>query len=272
MSELDDFLAQPWRSRPTNVYIGWDAREHQAFEVAWSTLIKTTSSERDPLRDPAFWWDIDNILPLDSKRLELQRILRRPIRRLPSGELWDEISESPMATEFANSRFLTPLLAQRGLALFVDCDVVFLGDCRELFAIAAGDPSKAVWVVKHGLRNDGTNYSSPLKMDGQAQTHYARKNWSSVMLFNCDHPSNLGLTLELVNSRPGRELHRFCWLDNHEIGTLPPEWNWLVGVQPKPKAPKIAHFTLGGPWLSNWRAAPYDDIWLDAQASVRPTG
>lgn len=248
MSELDDFGED---NQIRQVYIGWDPREGPAFRSAWHSLLNRCVFP-------------PTIHALVLKRLELRGLLRRPTRRI-HGQLWDDISEAPMSTEFAISRFLTPILAQRGLALYIDCDVVFLADVQQLFNFAKDDPSKAVWVVKHGRFTLPAMPNYPeTKMDGQQQTLYARKNWSSVMLFNCDHPKNLGLNLELINNRPGRDLHRFCWLDDHEIGTLPPEWNWLVGVQPKPYNVKLAHFTLGGPWLPNWKAQPYDDIWLDA--------
>jgi hypothetical protein len=69
------------------------------------------------------------------------------------------------------------------------------------------------------------------------------------MLFNCDHPSNAKLTLEMVNTLPGRDLHRFCWLQDDEIGELPQEWNYLVGVTKlaMPSAPNLVHWTLGSP-------------------------
>jgi len=169
--------------------------------------------------------------------------------------MFDVISNAPMSTEFANSRFLTPLLAQHGWALFTDCDVLCLTDLMELHKVA--DSRYAVMCVKHKNINE-----SGTKMDGQVQTAYARKNWSSVMLFNCDHPANRRLTLEMVNTRPGRDLHRFCWLHDEEIGELPPEWNWLVNVQEKPAYPKIAHYTLGGPWFEHWESAEYDNMWL----------
>jgi hypothetical protein len=86
-----------------------------------------------------------------------------------------------------------------------------------------------------------------------------------VMLWNCDHPANQRLTLQDVNERPGRDLHRFYWLNDSEIGALPPEWNWLVGVQPKPAAPQIAHFTLGGPFTPGWKGAEHDEIWAEAE-------
>jgi len=178
--------------------------------------------------------------------------------------MYDLHSNAPQATDFAISRFFVPLLAHTGWALFTDCDVVFLRDPHELFAHA--DHSKAVMVVKHPPL-DGTAD----KMDGCTQTRYARKNWSSVAFFNCDHPANRRLNLTTLNQWPGRDLHAFGWLADSEIGELSDEWNWLVGVRPKPAMPAIAHFTLGGVWLKTWPGAEHDDIWLEAQRCSFPT-
>jgi hypothetical protein len=101
-------------------------------------------------------------------------------------------------------------------------------------------------------------------MDGQAQVAYDRKNWSSVVLWNCDHPANARLSLADINERPGRDLHRFYWLADSEIGELPPAWNWLVNVRPEPACVGIAHFTEGGPWLPTWRGAPNDELWWES--------
>lgn len=258
-------IAAAVQKPPLKVYIGWDPREVDAYEVAVRSIQRHAGQAVQ-------------ITPLMLKQLELHGLMRRPLRRIPRGrgmivregrierrvitgaqslQMWDEISDAPMSTEFANSRFLTPLLAQTGWAAFLDCDVVAMGDIAEVFEHA--DPDKAVMCVQHGkLEETGT------KMDGQIQTAYKRKNWSSVMLFNCDHPKNRGLTLDLINGKPGRDLHRFCWLDDEDIGALPGEWNWLVNVQPRPASPKLAHFTLGGPWLPGWERQPHDDIWLGA--------
>ncbi|MDP2141276.1 MAG: hypothetical protein Q8L20_10740 [Gammaproteobacteria bacterium] len=130
----------------------------------------------------------------------------------------------------------------------------------DLFALA--DPDKAVMVVKHQQPE-----TEKTKMDGQEQTFYPRKNWSSVMLWNCDHPANHRLSLQDVNERPGRDLHRFYWLNDSEIGELPAEFNWLVNVQPKPVTPKIAHFTLGGPFTPGWKPQEHDELWLEAANS-----
>lgn len=220
--------------------MGWDAREREAYEAADRSL---------------GWYSDLEATPLMADRLADGGLLRRLTDR--RGQTYDLPSNAPCATDFAISRFLTPFLAQTGWALFVDSDVVFLADPMQLMELA--DPSKAVMVVQHQ-----NGHKAGTKMDGQAQVLYPRKNWSSVMLFNCDHPANRRLSLQDVNERPGRDLHAFYWLADSEIGELPPEWNWLVGVQPKPDAPKIAHFTLGGPWLPTWEGAEHDDIWLEA--------
>ena len=99
-------------------------------------------------------------------------------------------------------------------------------------------------------------------MDGQAQTYYARKNWSSVVLWNCSHPANKGLTELRLNKWPGRDLHAFKWLQDYEIGELPQKWNWLINVTPgEPRQKGIWHYTLGTPALSGWSVQPYDEYW-----------
>jgi lipopolysaccharide biosynthesis glycosyltransferase len=166
-----------------------------------------------------------------------------------------------MATEFAIARFLVPELVRRqngdvhGWALFMDCDVLVRANLYELKALL--DDSKAVMCVKHDHRP-----SFNVKMDGQEQTSYPRKNWSSVMAINVDHPANDVLDVELVNARPGRDLHRFCWLEDEHIGGLPPTWNYLVGHTEAVRDPKIVHFTDGGPWFEGFRNVPYADEWF----------
>lgn len=259
---------------PLRVYIGYDPREADAYRVAVDSILRHSSV-------PVL------ITPLHLERLELAGIVRRPRKWVPAGYspniypappdhrkpiarvLWDEISEAPMSTEFAISRFAVPLLAHTGWAAFLDCDVVLMADIAELFALA--EPDRAVMCVKHQWAQNGGFAPSGLKMDGQPQTLYHRKNWSSVMLFNCDHPANRVLDLATLNTSPGRDLHRFCWLDHEQpIGELPPAWNWLVGVTPRPADLKLAHFTLGGPWLPGWEPHVHDDLWLAAQAHLGP--
>jgi hypothetical protein len=230
------------------VFLGFDPREAAALAVARASIK-----------------NFDKHIPVEGlvlSDLQAQGLYYRETeRRL--GKLWDVISEAPMSTEFAISRFLVPAIVKKrnrnfhpfnGWALFADCDVMFRANPNKLKE--ALDDTKAVMCVKH-------NYAPPdnVKMDGQEQTRYARKNWSSVMAFNCDHPSNNALTVEMVNSLPGRDLHRFCWLDDDEIGELDQTWNYLVGHTETNEEPKIVHFTEGGPWFEAFQGVPFAEEW-----------
>ncbi len=159
-----------------------------------------------------------------------------------------------MATEFAISRFLCPHLAGSGWAIFMDCDMLVRSNVEQLFKLL--DPSKAVMVVKH-------NFQPPegIKMDGQLQLRYARKNWSSVCAFNASHPANAALTVEMVNTLPGRELHAFSWLEDKDIGELDCSWNWLVGHSNPEVEPDICHFTDGLPTMSGYEDCAFADEW-----------
>lgn len=224
------------------VYIGYDGLEDEAFRVVVSSLQRHA---KVPVEVTALYFD----------RLSASGLLNRCVDRR-GGKIYDLFSNAPWSTDFAVSRFLVPILAQTGWALFVDCDMVFQEDVGELLTLA--DPSKAVMVVKH---NHVPSRES--KMAGKEQVRYNRKNWSSVMLFNCDHLANRRLTLDDINRRPGRDLHSFFWLSDEEIGELPQGWNWLVDEQPKPDKVCIAHFTNGGPWLKGWSLQPSDALWLE---------
>lgn len=226
------------------IYIGYDDREALAWQVAAASLRR---SSRERL----------TIAPLLLADLRARGLYYRRHRR-QDGRLWDLASDAPMATQFANSRFLVPWLAEHaGWALFCDADFYFRDDIAQLFAEA--DPAKALYCVQHGALAGGG-----LKMDGQVQTAYPRKNWSSLMLFNCGHPAHRRLTLDMANGLPGRDLHWFCWLEDAEIGALDPRWNHLAGIDAPLADPAAVHFTLGTPdlggpeiptWSSAWRAA-----------------
>jgi hypothetical protein len=224
---------------------GWEPREAVGYQACMQSAIKRTSQ---PIR----------FIPLIETALHAQGLYSRPHQRR-GAQLWDIISGAPMATSFACSRFLTPWLSSEPWALFCDfADMLFLTDPAELLALA--DDRYATMVVKHRHTPVET-----VKMDGQIQTAYARKNWSSVILWNRRHPANRRLTVEMVNSLPGRDLHRFCWLKDDEIGDLPIEWNWLVGVKQREPAydadPKLLHFTLGIPTMPGYENGPYSAVW-----------
>ncbi len=207
------------------IYMGYDSREQDAYDVAE----RSTGTK---------------VLPLIQSDLRAQGMYSRPVDDMAS-------------TEFSFTRFLVPHLnGYEGWALFVDCDVLFLESPRELFNLA--DDKYAVQCVKHDYVP-----ASKTKMDGKVQHLYPRKNWSSVMLFNCAHLSNRVLTPELVNSATGSFLHQMKWLKDEEIGELPKEWNWLVGWyrEPEDGHPKLLHYTEGGPWFKGYENCEYSDVW-----------
>ena len=161
------------------------------------------------------------------------------------------------STEFTFTRFLVPHLCNyQGWALFVDCDFLFQINIEEIFALA--DNRYAAMVVKH-------DYNPPegVKMDGQKQLAYPRKNWSSMILWNCGHPNNQKLTTGLVNKETGQFLHRFSWLKDDMIGELNCQYNWLVNHyhEPKDGKPKLIHYTEGGPWFENYQHCEYGYHW-----------
>lgn len=224
------------------VFIGWDPSEMRAWNVAQTSLQQHASVRADVVR-------------LGLPQLVADGLYTRPTRETPPSGYFDEISAAPMSTGHAIARFLVPYLCgYEGLALFMDGDVLVRRNVVDLFALA--DPRYAVQVVQHEHVPTET-----VKMDGQAQLRYARKNWSSVVLFNCGHPSNRALSLSLVNSVPGRDLHRFCWLDDALIGPLPAEWNWLVGHSSPDVDPAIVHFTSGVPDMPGYEHVAYADEW-----------
>jgi hypothetical protein len=224
------------------VFVGYDEREHRAAEVAIKSLRRVA-----PDLEPEL---------LCAGKLADQGLLTR-VSDHRGIQDYDLVSNAPKSTRFAISRFLTPILCQSGFALFTDSDVVFCKDPREM--LQEVEAKHAISVVKHDY-----TAAAGLKMVNQVNTPYARKNWSSVVLWNCDHPANRRLSLRDVNERRGLDLHQFYFLHDDEIGELKPEWNWLVDVQPRPSEIGIAHLTLGGAWLDGWTGGSFDTEWLEA--------
>jgi hypothetical protein len=142
--------------------------------------------------------------------------------------------------------------------MFMDCDMLCRESLMPAFDYCKANPQFAVFCVKHDHRP-----STRKKMDDQIQTSYERKNWSSVMIFNCDHPSNKKLTLDLINTARGLHLHQFCWLEDHEIGDLPFEMNYLVGHTRTGIPPRIAHFTDGVPSMKGYENSEFSDEWRE---------
>ena len=161
------------------------------------------------------------------------------------------------STEFTYSRFLIPYLQNyKGWALYCDNDFLFLKDVKELMSLQ--NNSKAILCVKHEYKpKDKT------KMGNKKQINFSKKNWSSLMLINCGHPSMKNLDLSTVSEASGRYLHQFQWLDDDEIGSIPHSWNWLVNWYRTDKGdghPEALHFTEGGPWIVD---SEYKQTWLN---------
>jgi hypothetical protein len=228
-----------------SIFLGFDPREAAAYAVA-------RSSAQRRLTQPIA------IRGIVLARLQELGLYRRPIewREGPAANriMWDTISDAPMSTQHACARFLVPHLAVNGWALFMDGDVLVRGNLARVFDDL--DQAKAIYCVKH-------RHMPPpgVKMDGQEQLQYARKNWSSVVIWNCDHPSNRALSVDVVNSLAGRDLHRFVWLEDEEIGELDPRWNWLVRQSPPVEEPQVVHFTEGTPDMPGYEEDPYADEW-----------
>ena len=214
------------------VFVGYDTREDIAYQVCKHSIVS-----KQPNAD---------VRPLKQQELRDAGWYTRPIDKLAS-------------TEFTFTRFLIPELTNyEGWALFMDCDMILTTDIKELFDQA--DDKYAVMCVQHDYKVKETT-----KMDGQKQTIYPRKNWSSVVLWNCSHKSNRKVTQDFVNDPEinGAYLHRFSWLKDKEIGELDHTWNYLVGVYDDIERPKLIHYTEGGPWFENYRDTEFAQLWKD---------
>ena len=219
------------------VYIGWDSREDIAFQVAKQSILDHASIPVD-------------IIPIKQKVLRKEGIYTRPEDKLGS-------------TEFTFTRFLVPYLNEyKGWALFIDCDFLFKEDVKKLFD--QKNDQYAVMCAQHDYTP-----KNKTKMDGQRQTNYPRKNWSSMMLINCEHPSNECLVPALINNetKTGAFFHRFAWLKDEEVGKISHTWNWLVGwyKEPKDGTPNAIHYTEGGPWFKQYMNCEYNIEWFETQ-------
>ena len=161
------------------------------------------------------------------------------------------------SNDFIYSRFLSPHLNSfEGWAIFADGDMICQADIKELWDLR--DESKALLVVKHDYQTKAHK-----KYLGNVNENYPRKNWSSVILWNCAHPKHKILTPEFIASQTGKYLHRFSWLDDSDIGELPKEWNWLAIEYPENKNAKLIHYTLGTPCFKEYKNTEMADIWYE---------
>ena len=213
------------------IFIGYDSREDIAYRVARRSI------ERHARRPV-------HIQPVEQEYLRSIGLYYRP---------FDPLS----ATEFSFTRFLVPHLCEfKGWAVFLDCDFLVRHDLTDIWHYV--DESKAVLAVHHDYRP-----RESVKMDGKAQHQYPRKNWSSFMFINCEHPETQRLTPEVVNSETGMYLHQFKWASDENIGELPIKYNYLEGWHTKEQEPNpvCVHMTRGGPWFAGYENVEYADEW-----------
>jgi len=209
------------------IFIGFDHRERAATNVLIDSLY---NNSRVPI----------SITPLVTSQLRKQKLY------------WRDRDEN-QSTDFSFTRFLVPyIMNYQGWAVFMDCDILCRTDISELANFY--DDQFSLLCVKH-------NHIpiEKVKFQGEKQTSYPKKNWSSFMIFNCSKCKSL--SLEYVNNASGLDLHRFHWLDgDHLIGSIDQNWNYLVGVNNDEKnidkeKIKMLHWTLGGPWFKDQRCS-----------------
>jgi len=224
--------------QPFRIVIGYDEREIIAYHVLCHSILSRSSI---PV----------SITPLRRESLAAAGFTRK---------------RGPLdSTDFATSRFMVPALCGfEGFALFLDCDMLVIDDIAKLYDIALKNSVLKEWAVacvQHSYRP-----RKKAKFLGQGQTIYPRKNWSSVMLFDCGNEDCKSLVPGDVNRADALSLHRFQWVGEGRIGHLPARWNNLIGEECElPIADSsLLHYTRGGPWFED--EAPTDEpgtLWCD---------
>lgn len=219
------------------VFIGYDPVESVAYHtLAHSILTKSTN----PV----------SITPINLRNLT--KIFNRPRNSLQSNE-------------FSFSRFLVPYLCNYdGYAIFLDCDMLVRCDISEIFNVIDQQENKALYVVKHTYEP-----RENIKYLNNIQYKYPRKNWSSVVLWNCGNNKNKILTPHYVEHASGLDLHRFTRLEDEEIGELDIKWNWLIGEYDRPPSDvKNIHWTIGGPYFNEYKESDFSEEWFEAHKEM----
>jgi lipopolysaccharide biosynthesis glycosyltransferase len=215
-----------------NIVVGFDQREAIAYHTFTQSIIEKSSV-------PVFF------IPLAVNTLKGYKETHKDL-----------------SNDFIYSRFLTPYLNNfHGWAIFADGDMICQSDIKELWDLR--DETKALLVVKHDYVTKANR-----KYLGNTNENYPRKNWSSLILWNCAHPKHRILTPDFIAQQTGQFLHRFSWLDDNDIGDLPKEWNWLAIEYPQNKSAKIIHYTLGTPCFKDYRNTDMSDIWFETHKRV----
>lgn len=184
------------------VFIGYDPRQPIAYHVLCSSIIRNCS------------------VPVQITPLIIGTL---PIKR-------------EGLTQFTFSRYLAPYLCNyHGISVFIDSDMLVLGDMSELLNYA----DDAVSIVP--FEND-LMFERP-----------------SVMVFN--NGKCKSLTPNFIDDETSAP-QSLSWADS--IGYLPDEWNHLVGYAPNipEKNIKLLHFTQGIPAYKECRFGEYAELWF----------
>jgi hypothetical protein len=220
-----------------NVVIGYDEGEKVAFHVLSESIRKHASQ------------------PVAITPLCLNTIKEH---------FWRDKQDN-QSTEFAFSRFIVPwLMGYKGWTIFMDCDMLFRDDIAKLWELR--DFKYSVMCCKHDYEP-----KQGVKFRGAKNEKFPKKNWSSMMLMN--NTLCTALTPEYVNSASGLELHQFKWLPNEDsCGTIPLEWNWLVGEYEYNNNAKNVHYTLGGPYFNDYKDCDYSKEWMEVWRQATKIG
>ena len=166
-----------------------------------------------------------------------------------------EENHEDRSNDFVYSRFLTPYLNNfEGWAIFADGDMICQADIKELWDLR--DKRKAVQVVKHDYKTKATK-----KYLGNKNENYPKKNWSSLILWNCEHPCHKILTPSFIQNQTGAFLHRLSWIKNEEIGELKKEWNWLAMEYEEKNDINLVHYTIGTPCFKEYENSSLSYFW-----------
>lgn len=194
------------------------------------------------------------------------------IHKLVKKELEDKgifnRTDNTGSTEFTYTRFLVPYLNNyEGYALFCDSDFLWQCNIKELFDSCIYEIDDFDTLVENDftvacVKHEYQQCNGSTKMNGLSQEWYPRKNWSSLMLFNCNKCKNL--TPLAINSNTPKYLHRMEWCTNNQILSIDKSYNYLVDYYGDLKDDdiKALHFTDGGPWHPGYEDCLFADQWL----------
>lgn len=187
------------------VFIGVDQRQWVAYHVLSSSIIRRSS---EPV----------SITPIIINQVPIERV---------------------GLTGFTFARYLPPYLCKyEGRSVFLDSDMLVLGDITELFNLPNPEPVSVV----------------PF----EGKLAFERP---SVMLFNnkkCDN-----LVPEYIDN-DATNPQSLEWAES--VGELPFEWNHLVGYSPPQRNVKLVHYTQGVPGYKECRHCEYSHEWFKEKA------